>query len=122
MYRYRFVNGRRHGPSTVDDMVDDMLRQRSVNGPSTVDDMVDDMLRQRSVNGPFTGLVGFLKYFWWRHAASLLRGRCADRNSILRPQPMKHLDGFSDDFGDDFGVILAMILVARIIALKQGRA
>jgi hypothetical protein len=46
----------------------------------------------------------------------------ADGNGKLRPQGMKHLDGFSDDFGGDFGVILVSVLSATINALKQGRA
>jgi hypothetical protein len=73
-----------------------------------------------SVIGPF--MVHFRFVDRPGHALSLLRDRCGDGNGILRPQPMKHLDGFSDDFGDDFGVILVMILASRIIALNQGRA
>jgi hypothetical protein len=34
---------------------------------------------------------------------------------ILRPQPMKHLEGFSDDFGDDFGIIFGGVLSAAMI-------
>jgi hypothetical protein len=111
MSRYRFV----FGPFAV--------RQRFVFGPFAV--------RFRSVRGPFAlrqrsvnGTSGFSEIFLPgpRHALSLLRDRCADGNGILRPQPMKHLEGFSDDFGDDFGIIFGVILAAGIIALKQGRA
>jgi hypothetical protein len=101
-----------YGPFTLDDMLrlrsiygPFMLRLRSIYGPF--------MLRLRSIYGPLT--VGDMGRVIAHH-------RCADGNGILRPQPMKHLDGFSDDFPGDFGVIFGVILAARIIALNQGRA
>jgi hypothetical protein len=66
-----------------------------------------------SVNGPLTVHV-------MRRVIAHHQG--ADGNGKLRPQGMKHFDGFSDDFGDDFDVILRMILASGIIALKQGGA
>jgi hypothetical protein len=71
------------------------------------------MVRLRFVYGPLT--VGDMGRVIAHHQG-------ADGNGKLRPQPMKHLEGFSDDFGDDFGIIFGVILAAGIIALKQGRA